>query len=733
MEWRLTILTDDLLVYTGRLTYRQGDQVEVHLSGEGDVLVDLVELLQPPDVPGPPLYRVVDGVHEQRVPVTPQRVVPGSYLHAEMNAGPVAHFTFECLVWPTLLDCPHDQTVLSLGSDPEQGLEVVLGSDGRARVVWGAAELVSPVRLVPRQWQRLTARVRPEGVALEHEVIAPGAPSDTGWSGESAVPCRVDLDQVLLAAGVRGERADRLPGKPAEGTSFNGKIDSPTIRYRVDGSASPSTVAWDFCRDPSQDRVPDGGPGNRDATLVNGPTRAVTGAAWSGDVQDWRFRPEEYSAVYFHDDDLDDVRWPISTTLALPDDLHPGFYAVRVRATADGADAELSTCVVMPRSGAPTAARVVVLVPTYTYLAYGNLLGNGERFDYVEAGLAAGPTAPHPWMKRLQRLVHLAGSTYDVHTDGSGRTLSTPRRPLLNLRPDWKSGHRDAYRHLAADLYVVRWLERLGIAHDVVTDHALTAEGAAALEPYDVVITGSHPEYTSSQMYRAMQAHLDGGGSLMYLGGNGFYWVTSESATVPEMVEVRRGFVGTRTWTGEPGESHHASTGELGGLWRLRGLTPHALLGVGFASQGADGGGAAFQLRDRISPAAEFLVDGVDRVIGDRGYDMGAAASDEVDRYDLELGSPPWAHVVASSQQLSHFYKLTHEDLLMTRENNGGDHEPDVRADVVWTPHRSGGSVFAVGSIGWIQAMAYDGFDNGVERLTRNALLHALGGGESLG
>ena len=74
----------------------------------------------------------------------------------------------------------------------------------------------------------------------------------------------------------------------------------------------------------------------------------------------------------------------------------------------------------------------------------------------------------------------------------------------------------------------------------------------------------------------------------MYLGGNGFYWVTAldESGT---LIELRR-WGGTRTWHAAPGEWHISLTGEPGGIWRDRGLAPQALAGVGFSAQGFDRG-----------------------------------------------------------------------------------------------------------------------------------------------
>ena len=72
----------------------------------------------------------------------------------------------------------------------------------------------------------------------------------------------------------------------------------------------------------------------------------------------------------------------------------------------------------------------------------------------------------------------------------------------------------------------------------------------------------------------------------MYMGGNGFYWVTPMDAS-GRFIEVRRRD-GTEHWQGAPGEHHHSLTGEPGGLWRFRGMAPQQFFGVGFTAQGFD-------------------------------------------------------------------------------------------------------------------------------------------------
>ena len=67
----------------------------------------------------------------------------------------------------------------------------------------------------------------------------------------------------------------------------------------------------------------------------------------------------------------------------------------------------------------------------------------------------------------------------------------------------------------------------MGFEHDVLTDHLVHREGVELLNKYRVLLTGSHPEYWTEPLWKAVQAYLAQGGRAMYLGGNGMYWVIS--------------------------------------------------------------------------------------------------------------------------------------------------------------------------------------------------------------
>jgi N,N-dimethylformamidase len=751
-----------VLGYCDRLTYRQGETVPVRAAGRGPVRVRLVRLQHPPDDPDwpVPLTTPVASVPEEIVSTAPQPVYPGSYLHVP-GCTPLtaaAGLTASLYALPTRPAAGHPQALLStLNPAGDGGVALVLDEDGHLSAWFGrtggpAGQLRSPVPLLARYWHIITVTLDAAAgrVTLAHRPLAPVPGGAARWHGSARDPALQPASEPALLVGAARlpgtPAATRLPGQPGAGTTFNGKLEAPALAASAVPEADvpgldPVAVAaldgvigaWDFARDQGAAAVPDASGHGRPGELVNRPARAVTGVRWDRDVHDWTRAPEQYAAIHFHDDDLDDCRWPAVARLALPADLPTGAYGIELTELAGGGAAaggatDVVPVIVTPSAGRAPAGPVLVVLPTFTYVAYANGAGRGEQIDYVAAGLAAATAPDYPDHERLTTFPEITGSLYDEHGDGSGQMYSSPRRPLLTCRPDWKSNWREAYRHLGADLYLPAWLDKLGIGYDVVTDHTVHEQGADLLGRYAAVLTGTHPEYVSRPMMDACTAYLGSGGCLLYLGGNGFYWVTAEDPEVPELVEVRRGHAGTRTWTSAPGECYHSLTGELGGLWRYRGLPPNELVGVGMAAQGADGGGSAY----RRTPAshdgpAAFLFDGVaGEVIGATGFDMGAAASDEVDRFDVANGSPPWGTVVATAAELSEFYKLTVEELQITREHTGGDHEPGVRADLVLIEQESGGFVFSTGSIGWVQSMAPGYFGTDTARVTENALRAAL-------
>lgn len=521
------------------------------------------------------------------------------------------------------------------------------------------------------------------------------------------------VTRTIEARGLRNTTAPLLvaayQGDGNRPTGFyNGKIDAPRVYGRAlderevealrrGGPVGRAAVALDFSQKMDTDQVVDVSPNRLRGRTVNLPVRAVTGHDWQADEQNFTRAPGQYGALYFHDDDLGDAAWESAFTWKVPADARSGVYAAKLE--ADGRVYH-ATFVVRPKK--PTS-RVALLVPTFSYLAYG-----------MTGGLVSGM------------------SQYSRHSDGSGVVYSSHLRPITNLRP-LSTGPRGEGRpwQFEADTHITDWLESTGHTVDYITDHDLHREGRKLLDGYQVVITGSHPEYTSEPMLDALQGWLNDGGRLMYLGGNGFYWVTPLDRT-GTYTELRR-HDGTEAWQSAPGEYYHSTTGEFGGLWRFRGRPPQQLVGVGFTAQGFGsrlGTGLYSRPLDRSpeshDPRAAWVFDGVKATgpIGDfdslqsRGGPMG----EELDRADYALGTADNTVVLGSGTGFGDEYMFVKEENNTANLMEGGTVNWLVRGDVALTFYPKGGAVFSASSISWAGSLFYNHYDNDIATITGNVL-----------
>src|SRR5262249_19380068 len=92
----------------------------------------------------------------------------------------------------------------------------------------------------------------------------------------------------------------------------------------------------------------------------------------------------------------------------------------------------------------------------------------------------------------------------------------------------------------------------------------------------------------------------------------------------------------------------------------------------------------------------------------------------EIDRYDLSLGTPPHALIVASSGGHSDNYVTVTEEILYPYPGLSGSHDYRIRADMVFFTSSNGGAVFSTGSIAFSQSLPYSNFDNNISRLLAN-------------
>ena len=555
----------------------------------------------------------------------------------------------------------------------------------------------------------------------------------------SCVVCTVDGDSVTLTAilpdGARLQASGHLDTAPdyarvrfaaveIDGQfteHFDGRLESPALAL-TDGAAlmaalregrtglrrlGPDRLAdWNFATGIDGQRLIDDGPERCDGHLVNRPARAVTGAFWDGRVFDWSRAPDQYAAIHFHSDDLDDCGWPDDIVLDVPQDWQPGLYLAEV-SNDDGRDRILFVVRARPGAGRP---RLAVLLPTFTYLSYANAQTAMRGPDFGVADYPGERTlAAHPGVGRSQ---------YDLHTDRSPSMFASPLRPLLSMRFGLRPWG------LPVDAALLGFLEHLDIPYDLLTDADLHREGLRALHDYACVITGNHPEYYSAEMLDAVEAFTHRGGRLMYLGGNGFYWRVSVCPDTGTL-ELRRAENGTRAWTAAPGEAYHAMDGRYGGLWRRLGRAPNTLVGVGFAAQGDFDISGHYVIRDGVRDGiARFCLAGVKGpAFGDFGWLGKGAAGQEIDRADFALGTAPDTIILASSTGHTPAMMRTIEEMLSSVPPFD---DPKARSDVTLRALPSGGAVFSAGSMTWIAALDHAAFDNDVARITGNVIRRFL-------
>jgi N,N-dimethylformamidase len=724
-----------LVGYTDRFSAAPGEEIafKVSSAAPGPYRASLVRVVHADPNPAGPGMKYEDLStrftieHASRV----QPMALGSYARVDAATrlalrGPL---TVVALVWPTLPSLGEQCVVSRWDHAGGHGFALTIGPAGvTASIGVGVGRTpfaVSTGRpLDARGWYRVWLAVDPAAGALRvgQAALSRGAPEGHAVEGETGLT----PDTVLGAA------APLLIGARAAGAvrdHFNGRIEDPMLlatatrgaeTVALDPARPPAALiaGWDFSQGVDGLDVVDVGPQRLGGTLVNLPTRGVTGARWTGREMCWRHAPREYAAIHFHEDDLHDAGWETDFTFRVPGDLASGAYAMRLAA---GALVDEVPFYVRPPLGRP-GADVVFIASTYTYQIYGNHARS--NFDAAfRARVADWKAYPH----NADDHPEYGRSTYNRHRDGSGICYSSRLRPLLTMRPGYltfNDTRGSGLRHYPADTHLLDWLETQSIAFDVVTDDDVEELGAPLLAPYAVVLTGSHPEYHTAATLDALDGYLAGGGRLVYLGGNGFYWRIARSPRVPGALEVRRAEGGIRAWDAETGEYYHALDGAYGGLWRRNARPPQRLVGVGFSAQGLFEGSHYRRRPAATDPRAAWIFSGVEGdVIGDFGLSGGGAAGFELDRADPRLGTPPGSVVVASSEGHSGSFVVVPEELLSHISTVTGEKpERMLRADMTLVERPDGGAVFSVGSITFCGSLSHGGYDNAVSRILRNVI-----------
>lgn len=730
----MSIKIKGLVGYSDRWSGTGGERVGFYVSSEhARYDVELVRLIHGDiSISGPGLkYEKAEPAFQATYPGRHQSIEIGSYGRIPL-AGlmeQVPEWSIKLWTWPSMIS-EGRRVIVSCVSDGSRGISLVLengelvvevnSENDTVKMPTGYNLLIRTWYCLVLTWDGHRSRLfvhRKEFSTLQSGELAKEIElSGTGaWFSRILLSCeeQVNVDGSLTPSGF-------FNGKIGDLALYRKALNSCEVAKVMTGLAvaEDSVVGeWDFTKEMSTDRLIDLTINKLHGVLVNRPQRAVTGALWNAECQDWKECPRLYNAAYFHDDDLEDAGWEMDFEYEISPTLRSGVYAMRLSASDEE---EFLPFVITPADGVGRE-KIAVLLPTVSYMVYGNM--NPEVVGLF--GAMAVRYSPEVCVETYNYLRKWnLKSCYDLHSDGSGIAYASMLRPVLTtMRPTHRERLYDAPHQLGADLYIIDFLEAHGIGYDVITDHELHSRGAGLLSEYKAVISGTHCEYWTEEMMRGLGGYLDRGGRFIYLSGNGLYWVTALDEA-GKVAEIRRK-EGTRAWQCEPGESYLSLNGKDGGIWRFRGLAPQKLVGVGFATQGLDRGAPFKRTAESYSSKFDFLFDGVEgELIGDHpslvlGHGAGAI---EVDRIDMALGTPAHATVLASTTGFSDNYQYVIEEILATNPWCGGLQNPEVRGDIVFFDCINNGAVFAAPSIGWCYTLSYNRYNNNVAKLTENAI-----------
>ena len=360
-------------------------------------------------------------------------------------------------------------------------------------------------------------------------------------------------------------------------------------------------------------------------------------------------------------------RWPETLTLDT-EGWSQGTYRARIESPEASAEAEEESAITFLVGPAAPSARVAVFAPVTTWLAYnphgGQSLYHNER----------GPETTH---------------------------VAHAHRP--NPALSWDAV--GAMHAMRAEAPVFDWLDGEAGA-DLYPDWML--EHPDRLASYSVIVLAYHCEYASDAMLDGLDQLLDGGASLLALGGNQLYWRVrwDDDHTAVECRKDGSPFPG----------------GDRGGLWRHLGRPEDETLGVQFTPPGT-GTYAPYRVED----AGHWLFDGLGVAEGDlfglEGTTPLPICGDETDAPTALSGLT--AEVVACGMNRP---DAVDGDFTLWQPRNPA-WDGSAGGTIAWTPLSEGRGVLATGAIHSASGLGADRVFTGV---VRNALGRMLAASTSV-
>jgi N,N-dimethylformamidase len=332
-------------------------------------------------------------------------------------------------------------------------------------------------------------------------------------------------------------------------------------------------------------------------------------------------------------------------------------------------------------------AKLAVLASNITWNAYNSF---GGRSNYIHADQLP-PTPTVHSRSELRRYLDTEHGTWGYE---HYQPLSFERpEPCCHI--DFQEQITDPIEgrqacHLApAEWRLLGWLEEQGIDYDYYAETQLH-EGLLNLADYRALILAVHPEYWTRHMYERVKRWVfDGGGRLIYLGGNGLN--CEVEIHDDQGMTVHNGKIASLWPAGMDGHDSRFS---------MRHESEASLLGVVFTPAGAMTGAPY-----RVEDSSHWVFAGTDLKTGDvfGGANLhrrcpGGASGHETDK--RSANSPRQTHLLAKGMN----------------PGSGG-------AEMVTFETDSRGGVFSVGSINYVASLPVDAL---VSKITANVLQRFL-------
>ena len=220
--------------------------------------------------------------------------------------------------------------------------------------------------------------------------------------------------------------------------------------------------------------------------------------------------------------------WPVSATLAIPEDWQSGGFIVVLRAEQNGSEVSQDAFFVLRAASPGTKSKLALVVATYTWLEY-NDWGGGCGYsssDHVVED-TSNPDARHgnfkrklsfqrPWSRGLIR----APGGFPRIAEKVSRLGASTGMPAA----DWAMSHGYSIWSIASgwaryDGLTARWLESEGYEPELLSQWDLDRD-PSILDNYRLVITSGHDEYWSAAGRKVLDDFIEAGGRYARFAGN---------------------------------------------------------------------------------------------------------------------------------------------------------------------------------------------------------------------